>query len=392
MTSDPTNGVFPDSAVVVGGSLGGMFHAVAMARFGVGVTVLERADARPLDRGAGIVLQPTVEHMLTRFCDTDAQAASVEVTHRQFVDRDGATRLTPSPQHMISWGAIYAALHSSLPEGTYRQGRTVNHISIDNVPARVTHSSPTGHRETSQADLVVVADGGRSRHRSWVDPGAKAPMYAGYVAYRGVIDEASLSEELTHALDGKFTFFDDSRTQFLCYFIPGPDGTDPGQRRLNWVWYRTADQKRLERILLDHNDTQHTGSLPPGTMSADIENEMRVTASRRLPRLCAALVEATTAPFVQAITDGHVQRMRNGPVLLAGDAAFVVRPHTAASTEKAAADALTLTAALANRVDLETALNDWERARLAGGNDLYQHGRMLGRRFEPAPTRPTERI
>ncbi len=83
--------------------------------------------------------------------------------------------------------------------------------------------------------------------------------------------------------------------------------------------------------------------------------------------------------------------MRSGPILLSGDAAFVVRPHTAASTEKAAADALTLTMALAKRGDLDTALNDWQRARLAGGNDLYRHGRMLGRRFEPARTTPMEK-
>lgn len=391
MSAGPTHGAFPESVVVVGGSLGGMFHAVALASFGVKVTVLERAQERPLDRGAGIVLQPTVEHMLTQFCETDTQAASVKVTHRQFVDRDNSTRLAASAQHMISWGAIYTALRSALPTGTYRQGRTVEEINTSDGRVQVAHSSRSGSRETLDADLVVVADGSRSRHRSTVDPSATAPAYAGYVAYRGVIDEGDLGEDLTRSFDDKFTFFDDPGTQFLCYFIPGPHGRARGQRRLNWVWYQTADKHQLAHILLDRGDTQHTVSLPPGAMSADVENETRTTADRQLPSMCAALVQATTEPFVQAITDGRVQRMRNGPVLLSGDAAFVVRPHTAASTEKAAADALTLTMALTNRSDLHTALSDWERARLAGGIDLYQHGRMLGQRFEPTGTTPTEK-
>lgn len=385
MTGGRGGSAFPDTAIIVGGSLGGMFNAVALARFGVEVTVLERANSRPRDRGAGIVLQPTVEHVLAKFCDTNAQTASVKVTHRQFVAIDGSTSLTPSPQHMISWAAIYDALRSSMPEETYRQGRTVQHIDTGPGQARVEYSSQAGAFETLHADLVVVADGSRSRHRAMVDPSGGSPTYAGYVAFRGVIDERDLSGELIQALENRFTFFDNRATQFLCYFIPGLGGTDPGYRRLNWVWYRTSDRHKLERILLDRSGTEHAASLPAGAMSPDVEDELRATADHQLPRLCAAVVAATANPFAQAITDRHAQRMRSGQVLLAGDAAFVVRPHTAASTEKAAADALTLTVALSDRPDLDTALNDWERARLAGSNDLYRLGRLLGHRFETTP-------
>lgn len=387
MNAHSTTAALATSAVVVGGSLGGLFHAVALSRLGVEVTVVERSAARPADRGAGIVLQPTVEHMLSEFCDLDARAVSVAVRHRQFVDIDGTTRLTPSPQDMISWGTIYTALRSALPDGAYLSGRTVENIttSPSGWPT-VAYSSTAGDEHTTESDLVVIADGSASRHRSTVDPHSAPPVYAGYVAFRGVVDEADLPDELVAAVDGRFTFFDTPTTQFLCYFIPGPDGSAVGQRRLNWVWYRTADRAGLQHILHDVNGRSRASSLPAGLMAADVETELRSTARTQLPALCEAVVDATAEPFAQAITDSSVQRMRSGPLLLSGDAAFVVRPHTAASTEKAAADALTLAMALSKSPDLDTALNDWERARLAGGHDLYRHGRMLGRRFETAPT------
>ena len=48
---------------------------------------------------------------------------------------------------------------------------------------------------------------------------------------------------------------------------------------------------------------------------------------------------ATPDPFVQTIVDVVVPRTVFGRVCLLGDAAFVVRPHTAGATAKAARDA-----------------------------------------------------
>lgn len=54
------------------------------------------------------------------------------------------------------------------------------------------------------------------------------------------------------------------------------------------------------------------------------------------------LVAATTEPFVQAILDLGVPQMVFGRVALVADAGFIPRPHTAASTSKAAANAIAL--------------------------------------------------
>ena len=70
--------------------------------------------------------------------------------------------------------------------------------------------------------------------------------------------------------------------------------------------------------------------------------EVHAAAACELHPQFAELVQATPDPFVQVIVDVAVPRMAFGRVCLVGDAAFVVRPHTAAATAKAAADAATL--------------------------------------------------
>ncbi|MFC4015299.1 FAD-dependent monooxygenase [Nonomuraea purpurea] len=208
------------------------------------------------------------------------------------------------------------------------------------------------------------------------------PRYAGYVAYRGVIDEAELPEELSEVFRDRFSFYDGDRTQFLCYFIPGDFGaTTPGRRRMNWVWYIRADAAGLDRITTDRNGTAHGLSLPPGLIAPQVHTELLDRAGALLPEPMRKLVEHTREPFAQAILDGRVSRMRSGRMLLTGDAAFVVRPHTAASAEKAAADAITLFTALQQVPSLDGALRAWEEDRLAEGMALYRRGIGLGHRL-----------
>lgn len=102
------------------------------------------------------------------------------------------------------------------------------------------------------------------------------------------------------------------------------------------------------------------------------------------PRL-AALVRATPDPFVQVIQDVAPDRLVFGRALLLGDAAFVVRPHTAAATAKAAADATELADALrANPAAPDAALRTWEVLRLERGRALASHGVALGSRWTAA--------
>jgi 2-polyprenyl-6-methoxyphenol hydroxylase-like FAD-dependent oxidoreductase len=70
-------------------------------------------------------------------------------------------------------------------------------------------------------------------------------------------------------------------------------------------------------------------------------------------------------------------------VALVGDAAYIPRPHTAASTSKAAANAIALADALIEQHhNVPKALDAWEPEQLAYGLHLLKNGQSLGDRSQ----------
>jgi 2,6-dihydroxypyridine 3-monooxygenase len=66
-------------------------------------------------------------------------------------------------------------------------------------------------------------------------------------------------------------------------------------------------------------------------------------------------------------------------VCLIGDAAFAARPHAAAGTAKAAADAWSLSESLRSTAgDIPAALRSWEPGALERGSGLTERARRLG--------------
>ena len=75
--------------------------------------------------------------------------------------------------------------------------------------------------------------------------------------------------------------------------------------------------------------------------------------------------------------------MAFGRACLIGDAAFVARPHAAAGTAKAAADAWALSEAMsAARGDVSAALARWEPGQLALGQSVLERTRAAGVRAQ----------
>jgi 2-polyprenyl-6-methoxyphenol hydroxylase-like FAD-dependent oxidoreductase len=87
-------------------------------------------------------------------------------------------------------------------------------------------------RDPVESDILIAADGANSPLRRRFLPHV-APRYAGYVAWRGTLDEADAPPRLVSFLDDAFTFCEArSGGHMLVYLIPG-DGADvrPGRRR-----------------------------------------------------------------------------------------------------------------------------------------------------------------
>src|SRR5271169_5702084 len=76
--------------------------------------------------------------------------------------------------------------------------------------------------------------------------------------------------------------------------------------------------------------------------SAALLADMSELAYQEVHPIFTELVAATPDAFVQTIVDVIVPQTVFGRVMLLGDAAFVVRPHTAGATAKAAYDSRVL--------------------------------------------------
>ena len=233
-----------------------------------------------------------------------------------------------------------------------------------------------------EVDVLVAADGAQSPTRRRFLPDL-ASTYAGYVAWRGTLDEADAPPDLVRFFDDAFTFCEArSAGHILVYFIPG-DGADTSPESAGSIGSGSWASAR---------------PIPPPPGRSRRAPAPRLAAVRRYaelgdprpPRSCparsasmlAALVAATPRPFLQTIVDVVPTRTVFGRVCLLGDAAFVVRPHTAGATAKAARDATTLARALkrAGR-NIDTGLSGFEAMQIEFGRGLVDYGVALGRRW-----------
>jgi 2,6-dihydroxypyridine 3-monooxygenase len=99
------------------------------------------------------------------------------------------------------------------------------------------------------------------------------------------------------------------------------------------------------------------------------------------------VVIATEEPYLQVVTDVRSNRMAQGRVALIGDAACAARPHAAAGTAKAAADAWALADALGDAGgDVAGALAKWEPAQLKLSDSLMRRAIAMGNEFQLSHT------
>jgi 2-polyprenyl-6-methoxyphenol hydroxylase-like FAD-dependent oxidoreductase len=283
------------------------------------------------------------------------------------------------PQEFTSWEAIHAALRAAVPDECYRAGSEV--VTVSQTGSKVLATLVDGSQVES--DLFVAADGSGSATRRKMLPDIDA-RYAGYVAWRGTLDESRVPPGLLPFFDDLFTFSEARNGgHMLAYFIPGSDGAvTKGARRLNWVWYVHVGLADLTTVLTDKNGVRHRSSLPRGTTPERTVADLRARALREIHPKMAALVSETRDPFLQTILDVTAPKTLFGRILLTGDAAFVVRPHTAGGTAKAAYEASVLARALKSaRANVDVALKSTEQQQLEHGNALYEYGLALGNRW-----------
>ncbi|MER7463029.1 FAD-dependent monooxygenase [Streptomyces sp. NPDC097981] len=363
------------TVAVVGGSIAGCALASAAARAGADrVVVLERTRGRLADRGLGLCIHDGRAAELAATGALPAGIAAHRLTRRRWVVRDDAAAgpagrvfwEQPFPFHSYHWGLLWRGLREAIPASVvYRQGVAVSGVAEAGERAEVRLAEGDAER----FDLVVGADGYRSVVREAVCPESR-PAYAGYVCWRGNFD----ARRLEALGDGGWPAESVTTVCFtggscVVYRIPGPDGP-----RVNWVLYAMPPQ--TGRLPFDDPT-----SFPPGRVTDELTAHLAALLDREFPPYWARLI-ALTEPedtFVQPIYDLETARTTAGRLLLAGDAATVVRPHNTSGAAKALQDATAFEDAWRRAGTWAELLQAYQAARGAAGREMVALARRLGR-------------
>src|SRR5664279_3340075 len=177
---------------IIGGGIGGVATAVALHRAGIETTVYERAtEFREV--GAGMMLWPNATRVLKEFGLLERVAAS-SGTSQHFLVRSsaGSTLMDIAlgrfevPALCTRRSDLLDALLSALPPERIRLGHDFESLEHRKTSVRANFSgSVSGGSESAEHDVVIGADGIRSRVRSQL-LGVHEPIYRGYTVWRGL--------------------------------------------------------------------------------------------------------------------------------------------------------------------------------------------------------------
>jgi len=361
-------------AVIIGGSMSGLFTAAFLRQIGWDVDVYERSSVELVGRGAGITGHPELLDALEA-SGAGTKDLGVEVPRRVAIDRDGrVTDERPLRQILTSWDRLQQILRGTIDEAHYHLGWNFERVDQDERGVRVQFS---GGR-VEHADILVGGDGIRSSVRAQMAPEVQ-PVYAGYYIWRGAPNEADLAPETLNSIYPLFTFFLPPRQEVITYPIAGfNNDLRPGHRRFNFIWYRVADAAKLREMNVDENGVQHEYSVPPPLIRKDLIADMYKDARETLPPALLDALMKIKQPFVTPIYDFTAPSIVYGRVAMVGDAAANARPHMGFGMAKAGTDAQALARALRDHDEIDTALKAYNAERQPLGNIIVNHGRKLG--------------
>lgn len=193
------------SVIVVGGGIGGLAAAQALAQQGLEVLVLEQA-AQIGEIGAGIQLGPNAYAALDALgAGVAARSRSVFTDHLTMMDAvDGheVGRIEVGEAFRKRFGNPYGVIHrvdihqsilEAVQDNSLVQFKTSVHIDkLEQDEQGVTLTDSKG--DSYRADAVVGCDGVRSVVRDAL--GGELPRATGHVVYRAVVDAEDMPEDL----------------------------------------------------------------------------------------------------------------------------------------------------------------------------------------------------
>jgi salicylate hydroxylase len=341
---------------IVGGGIGGLAAALALAAPDREITIYEQADALG-DVGAGVQLSPNAVCAL-RALGIDEALRPYVMAPEAITLRDARSDalLIRSPLNAAPgapyWHARRADLQRVLAEAVVtRRAATLS------LGARIVAVKPAGTRtrlqreggEAVEVDLLVAADGVRSTVRRLLF--GDSPMRPAGLAWRGIAPLSALDPALFPPVAAVRL---GPGRHFVSYRVGGDAVNFVGvlaQRAASPVgWSEVAD---------------------PSALAADFAG---------WPPAVQALIAACTDPRRWALSyRKQANAWTSGSAVLLGDAAHPVPPHLAQGAAMALEDAVVLGRALAGAPTLADGLGRYEAARRPRTGRVVDASRRQGR-------------
>jgi salicylate hydroxylase len=357
-------------AVVVGGGIGGIAAAVALARAGIEVEVHEQAQ-QLTEVGAGVSLAPNGLRMLERLgAGEEVRRVGSRYASSQLRLPDGqAVRHEPYQFAMagqnigIHRADLLALLAGQLPPGTVRTGHRCTGFRQDDGSATAVFADGT----SATADVVIGADGIHSVLQGFVVEPAE-PTFSGVVAYRGLVP--CLAEYPA----GAIRMWMGEGRHFLVFPVRA------GQL-LNYVGFVQSDTAVRE---------SWSAAGDPAALAAHFAGWDPL-----IGQVIAAISGPGGSGFQWGMYDrGPLPRWSDGRLTLLGDAAHPMLPHLGQGVNQALEDALalaTLLGASAGPAGVPRALAAYEELRRDRTARVQQGSRRQGAGWDSSGSQLVDR-
>jgi 2-polyprenyl-6-methoxyphenol hydroxylase-like FAD-dependent oxidoreductase len=347
--------------VIVGASLVGMVLALACARRGMPAVIFERT--RAADRSGGALGINTQQIFRTIGVDPLSES-------------DQLLPILRSNRAATSWLALHDWLRRLVDREDLVKLEEAAVVEVVSLASRPSVLLADG-REIL-ADVVVGADGYRSTVRRAIVPDAPFARYAGYMLWRGLVDERELANDTPWpSNEDGLGVIDASGYRLIAYPVPGRDGSvRRGERQISFAWYDTNRQDLLLKSGSLAASGHVLGTLKTDQMTASLRDELSGLAQKHwpMPWRSAVLhaIEQKTL-FATPISEYLPKVLTRNNAVMIGDAAHVVSPMTGRGFSTGVDDARVLASLLGDTgsaVEAHDALIQFEVRRLPVARQL----------------------
>ena len=353
--------------IVVGGSLAGLTLALACAARGVPVRVVERSAERVYG-GDSLSI------------DLAAVAAAVGHDPRA----QPILPVVPAYRELTTWPALYTWLRDRVAGTTgiiLEEGKAVTSVADLGDQAQLSFADGTQR----VAAAVIGADGYHSIVRRTIAPDAPLARYAGYLVWRGLVEERTLTRPVPWPSNGGLWIEFVGGYRLVAAVLPGRDGSvEAGRRQVTFAWFDVHREELLRRTNCLTADGSIVGTLGRRAIDEDVREELVALIPRLWPETWAEAVavgvRSTDALSGAPIAEYKPERLSRGTLAIVGDAAHIVSPMTGRGFATAVEDAAVLANMLADRGENEpvaAALARYETARLPFVRGLVGHSSRL---------------